>query len=121
MLPVERYQRFSTAGVLTTGQSSLTIMPAVAGYTYVVVNGTLTCLVSAAQGAYLGDSSGTKKALQIAASVTTNEQKAVQLVEGYPVTPSEALVLKPDSAGPSFHAIVEGYILKNSAVLGTTT
>lgn len=118
---MERYQRFSTVGVLTTGQASLTLMPAVSGYTYAVVNASIVCLVSAAQGFFLGDSSGTKKALQAAVSLTTNAQLSLELTQGLELTASEALVLKPDSAGPSLHCLAEGYILKSSDVLATTT
>lgn len=121
MLPVETWQRFSTVAVLTAAQTSVVVMPGVTGYQYVIINGTLTCLVSAAQGVYLGDSSGTVKPMQAAASFAANAQLALQLLEGIKLTKSETVILKPDAAGPSIHAVVEGYILKDSAVLGTTT
>lgn len=120
MLPVERYQRFSTAGVLTTGQSELQVMPAVDGYQYALLNGVITCLISAAQPFYLGDASGTKKALEGAASLGANSQLAFQLLQGYELTVSESIVLKPDAAGPSLGIIAEGYIIKHTAAINTT-
>lgn len=120
MLPFERYQRFTTAGVLTTGQAQLDLMPAATGYTYAVVNASIVCLVQAAKETYLGDSTAAKKAMIAPASVTTGYQDKLNLSgEGFKVTKSDTLVLKPESAGPSFHVIVEGYIEKDSEALGS--
>lgn len=117
-LPVETKQRFSVQDTLGAGDSSKTLVAAVAGVTVVVMNVTVTCLVSGAQAVFVGDDSGTVKALSLAASFPQHQQAIIQLVEGLPLTESEALVIEPAAAGPSFHCLVEGYLLKSSANLG---
>ncbi len=116
MLQVEARQRFSKAVTLGTGDASKEIMPAVTGVTYHVMNVVLTCLVSAAQAIYVGDSSGTVKALSLAANFPLHSQAAIMLLEGLGITIGESLVVKPASPGPSFHAVVEGYLVKQVTI-----
>lgn len=116
-LPFENYQRFCTEETLAVGDASKTLMAAVTGVTYYVTAVCATCLVSAAQAVYVGDSSGTQKALSLPASFPANSQAFTQLQEGLALTLSEALVIKPAAAGPSFHVVVEGYSKRQGAAL----
>ena len=109
MLPSERYQRFSKAVTLGIGDSSATIKAAVAGVTINILNVVVTCLVSAAQAVYVGDTSGTVKAINVASGFPQHGQAAAQLLEGLALTKGEALIIKPAAAGPSFHCVVEWY------------
>lgn len=111
-LPVENRTKFSKSVTLGTGDTSKEVMAAEDGTTYYVMNCVLTCLTSAAQTVYVGDSSGTVKALSLAASFPQHGQASIQLIVGLRLTASEALVVKPGAAGVSFHAVVEGYIEK---------
>lgn len=112
MLPVERRQRFCKALILGTGDASTEVMPAISDVTYHIVNVIATCLTSAAQSMYVGDSSGTVKALALAASFPLHGQAASQLLEGLALTVGESLVIKPSAAGVSYHVVVEGYLVK---------
>lgn len=118
MLPVEARQRFSVQATLGTGDASKTLLDVGAGVTIVVMNVTLTSLVAAAQSLYVGDTSGTVKALSAAASLTVHAQLACQLVEGLRLTEGEDLIIKPAAAGPSVHVVAEGYLLKSNVNLG---
>lgn len=116
-LPFENYQRFCEETTLGAAETTKTIKAAVSGVQYFVTSVIATCLTSAAQAVYVGDSSGTKKALSLAASFPAHSQAAVQLNEGVGLTISEALIIKPVAAGPSFHVIVEGYLKRSGAAL----
>jgi len=113
MLNFEKFQRFTTEATLGAADASKELMPAVSGVTYAVTRLAATCLVSAAQAAYVGDSSGTVKALSVAASFTLHAQARLNLLEGLKITAGEALIVKPAAAGPSFHVVVEGYIIRS--------
>lgn len=116
-LPFENYQRFCVQNTLAAGDASKTLMAAVSGVRYYVTAICATCLTSAAQSVYVGDSSGTVKALSLAASFAQHSQAFTQLQEGLALTLSEALVIKPAAAGPSFHVVVEGYSKRQDAAL----
>lgn len=118
MLPVERYQRFCVEKTLGTGDASVTLVTGGSGIIIVVTNIVLTCITAAAQTAYVGDTSGTVKALSIGASFTAHAQAIVQLLEGLQLTSGENLIVKPAAAGPSFHVVAEGYLLKSNVNLG---
>lgn len=117
MLPIEARQRFSRAVTLGTSDSSQEVMPAVTDGIYAITSVILTCLVSASQTVYVGDSSGNVKALSLGASFPAHSQAAVQLINGLELTSGESIVVKPGNVGPSFHAVVEGYLLKNKGAL----
>lgn len=118
MFPVERYQRFSVQDTLGAGDASKTLVTGGAGITIVVTTAIITCITAAAQATYVGDTSGTVKALSVAASFSQHLQASVQLLEGLKLTEGENLIIKPAAAGPSFHAVVEGYLLKSNVNLG---
>ncbi len=115
MLPAEAYQRFSVQATLATGDASKTILDIGAGVTVVVMSLTLTCIVSAAQPVYVGDTSGTVKALSLGSAYPAHSQATLQLLEGLRLTEGEDLIIKPASAGPSVHVVAEGYLLKKSS------
>jgi len=121
MLPSDRNQRFAKQGTMLAADAVLTLITGVSGQTIAIVDGIITCLVPAAQGVYLGDQSGTVKALSLATSFGTTCQAIFRSSEGLRLTPGEALVLKPASAGPSMHVSVSGYYEKSAALLATTT
>lgn len=113
MLRAELRQRFSVAVTLGAGDVTKEVMPAVTGVQYGIINAIIICLTSAAQAVYVGDSSGTVKALSVAASYPLHGQVAAQLLEGLLLTAGESIVVKPAAAGPSFHAVVEGFIIRS--------
>lgn len=113
-LPVEQRTRFSKSVTIATGDTSKEIMAADSATTYYVMNCVMTCITSAAQAVYVGDSSGTVKALSLASGFPQHSQASVQLLEGLKLTAGEALVVKPAAAGVSFHVVVEGYLTKSS-------
>ena len=108
--PLETSQPFCVQATLGTGDATQTLRAAIAGVTFVVTSVTMTILVSGAQAIYVGDSSGSKKALSIAASATLHAQFVMQAAFGLELTIGEALVIKPAAAGPSAHVVVEGWI-----------
>ncbi len=116
-LPFENYQRFCTQNTLAVGDATKVLMAAVSGVTYFVTSVCVTCLVSAAQTVYVGDSSGTVKALSLPASFTAGAQAFTQLLHGLQLTKSQALSITPAAAGPSFHVVVEGYLKREDAAL----
>lgn len=116
-LPFENYQRFCVQNTLAAGDATKVLMAAVSGVQYFVTAVCVTCLTSAAQAVFVGDSSGTVKALSLAASFPANSQAFTQLNEGLPLTISEALSITPAAAGPSFHVVVEGYLKRSGAAL----
>lgn len=111
-LPFENYQRFCEEVTLGAADASKTIKAAVTGVQYFVTSICATCLVSAAQTVYVGDSSGTKKALSLASNFPAHSQAFTQLNEGLGLTVGEAIIVKPAAAGPSFHVVCEGYLKK---------
>lgn len=111
-LPVENYQRFCKQVTLGTGDTTKEVMPAVTGVQYVLTTCSVVGLVAAAQTVYVGDSSGTNKIVSLANSFTVHAQIAIALIEGLKCVVGESIVVKPGAAGPSVHAVVEGYILK---------
>ncbi len=118
MLPFERYQRFSVQNTLAAADSTKTLLAGGAGITIVILSVTVTGLTAAAQAVYVGDTSGTVKALSFGVSLAVNAQLAVQLVEGLRLTEGEDLIVKPAAAGPSVHVVAEGYLLKSNVNLG---
>lgn len=116
--PAERYQRFSVQATLGTGDASKTLLAGAAGVTIVVMCVKALCLVSAAQAVYVGDTSGAVKAISLAASYTLHASNDLQLLEGLRLTEGESLIIKPAAAGPSFHVVAEGYLLKSNVNLG---
>jgi DMSO reductase anchor subunit len=113
-LPVEQRTRFSKSVTIATGDTSKEIMAADASTQYHVMNCVMTCITSAAQAVFVGDSSGTVKALSLAASFPQHSQASIQLLEGLALTLGEALVVKPAAAGVSFHVVCEGYLTKST-------
>lgn len=108
-LPFEDYQRFSVEETLGIGDASKTLMAAATGVQYFITTVILTSLVAAAQTIYVGDSSGTKKALSLPISLAAGTQYFSQLLEGLAMTVGEAVIIKPAAAGPSVHVVCEGY------------
>lgn len=117
-LPFENYQRFCVQNTLAVGDATKVLIAAVTGVQYFVTAVCATCLVSAAQSVYVGDSSGTVKALSLAASFPAHSQAFTQLNEGLALTSGQALSITPAAAGPSFHVVVEGYLKRSGAALG---
>lgn len=112
MLPIELYQRFSAQVTLGTGDASKTLLAGVAGARIFVNLAKVTCLVSAAQAVYVGDTSGTVKALSLAASYPLHSEARTESIVGLQLTSGEDLIIKPAAAGPSFHCVVDGYIVR---------
>lgn len=112
-LPMDREQRFCVSGTLGATDESLTLKAAVASFSYYITGVILTSLTAAAQTVFVGDSSGTVKAISVAASFTVHAQARMQVREGLKLTAGEALIVKPAAAGPSVHVVVEGYIVRN--------
>ncbi len=112
MIPFEVRQRFCVQETLAVGDATKTLLTHVDDSQYVITAICATCLVSAAQTLYVGDSSGTNKALSLAASFPQHSQAFTQLNEGLKLTLGEDIVIKPGAAGPSFHVVCEGYILR---------
>lgn len=117
-LPAEVYQRFSVQNTLGAADASKTLLDVGAGVTVVVMNIKATCIASAAQSVYVGDTSGTVKAISLGASFPVHGESALQLLEGLKLTEGEDLIIKPAAAGPSFHVVAEGYLLKSNVNLG---
>lgn len=117
MLPVERQQRFSVQGTLGAGDASLTLLTGGTGIIICVLNAVVTCLTSAAQALYVGDTSGTVRAISLASAFPQHAQAGVNLTEGLPLTVAENLIIKPAAAGPSFHVVVDGYLTKRDTAL----
>lgn len=113
---IGQYQPFVAEVTLGAGDATKTLKAATTGVSYVVTGVYATCLVSAAQTVFVGDSSGTVKALSIAASFTLHNQVRTGPLNraGLVLTEGEALIVKPAAAGPSFHVVVEGYLKKSS-------
>ena len=113
---IGQYQPFVIEKTLGAGDSSKELKAAATGISYVVTSVIATCLVSGAQIVYVGDSSGTIKALSLAASFTLHAQARMGPLNriGLVLTEGEALIIKPAAAAPSFHVVVEGYLQKGS-------
>ena len=110
MLPFEARQRFTAQATLGAGDATKTLFDVGTTQTAYITSVIATCLVSAAQAVYVGDSSGTVEALSLAASFTLHGQASVQLLNGLALTKGEDVIAKPAAAGPSFHVVVEGYL-----------
>jgi len=107
--PIETEQTFTTQQTLGAGDATKTLVAAESGVRFVVTAVILTIITAAAQTLYVGDSSGTVKAISIAASAPANTQYVIQLVRGLELTSGVALIIKPAAAGPSVHCVVEGW------------
>lgn len=110
---MENFQRFCVSATLGTGDASTTLKAAVTGFSYYITGVILTSITAAAQALYVGDSSGTVKALSVGASFTAHAQARMHTREGLKLTAGEAIVVKPAAAGPSVHVVVEGYLVRN--------
>lgn len=110
---MEREQKFCVSGTLGTGDASVTLKAAVAGFSYYITGVILTSLTAAAQALFVGDSSGTVKAISVGASFTAHAQARMYVREGLKLTAGEAILVKPAAAGPSVHVVVEGYLIRN--------
>jgi len=111
----ESESRFCVQGTLGTGDATKVLRVALAEEQLVVVSVSLLSKVAAAQVLFVGDTSGTVKALDVAASLTAHAQLYWQMLEGLKLTKGENLVVTPAAAGPSVHVVVEGYILRGAS------
>lgn len=117
-LPVELYQRFSTYALLGAADASKTIRAGGAGIIIAVTRILVICQASAAQAVYVGDTSGTIKAILVAAAYPLHGNITFVSEVGLKLTEGEDLIIKPAAAGPSFHVTAEGYLLKSNVNLG---
>lgn len=105
-------QAFTVQATLAAADTTKTLKITAADERAVITSVILTSITAAAQTLFVGDESGTVKAISIAASLTANLQISCQLVRGLRLTVGEDLIIKPAAAGPAVHVVAEGWIEK---------